>query len=366
MYTILYMFVYIKNRLNIIKKNFHKFTNNSVAIDLGTANTLIYCPNEGIVLNEPSIIAVQIIDGIPILIAVGNKAKQLSGRTANNYQVIRPLADGVISNFDLAYLMLKGFLKKSFYFSFFPKRIIIGIPAGATSVDKRAIKESVEGNVELIYEPLAAAIGAGIQISKPSGSLIIDIGGGTTEIAVISAGGIVDYSSIKIAGDKMDDSIVQEIKKNYQILISYTMAENIKKTIGCVLYDPKISSPQDIMEIQGRNLFSGMPQSIQINRGFIKDVLNKICMQIIEEIKVLLGRIEPALSADIIYNGAVLTGGPALLSGLDQLISQALGGIKVRVAKDPLYSVIYGLSQILENKHITDIVYNDIENIENN
>jgi len=335
---------------------FRRFTRTKVAIDLGTANTLIYCVNEGVVLNEPSVVAVRELDGELVVEAVGEHAKQMIGRAPEKMQIVRPLKDGVISNFDLAYMMLKGFLDKAFQGSigFLPKKVIIGTPSGATSVERRAIKESVEGDVELIPEPLAAAIGAGLPIGNPSGNMVIDIGGGTTEMAVIALGGIVSCNSFKIAGDTMDEAIINIIKKNYHVLVGYTSAENIKKKLGTALL---LDLNNDTMEVKGRDFITGMPKSIQIERQMVCNALSLLCLQIVEEVKITLSNIDPVLSADIMNNGITLTGGGALLTNLDVFMSRELG-IKVFVAIDPLYSVVRGLGKILENKNITDITYN--------
>jgi rod shape-determining protein MreB len=341
-----------------IRRIFRRFTRTQVAIDLGTANTLIYCAKEGIVLNEPSVVAVTEIDGNLVVVAVGSNAKKMIGRSANGQKmrVVRPLKDGVISDFDLAYLMLKGFLDKAFDGSigFLPKKVIIGTPSGATSVERRAIKESVEGQVELIPEPLAAAIGANLPIGNPSGHMIIDIGGGTTEIAVIALGDIVNCNSVKIAGDTMDDAIIATIRKDFHVLIGYTMAEHIKKVLGAALL---LDLPNDKLEIKGRDLYTGMPKAITIDRKTICGALASACIKIIEEIKIILSGIDPVISADIMQNGIYLAGGGALLPNFDKLIEQEIG-IKVFIAPDPLYAVVNGLGKILENKNVTDITYN--------
>lgn len=350
------------NNFNLIKKFsklVKKFTRTKLAIDLGTANTLIYSSKEGIILNEPSVVAVTEIDGHIKVLAVGDNAKKMLGRSSEGgdkkIKVVRPLKDGVISDFDLAHMMLQGFLKKALNtnINIFPKKIIIGTPAGATSVEKRAIKESIEGYVELIPEPLAAAIGACLPIGNTSGYMIIDIGGGTSEIAVISLGDIVNYNSVKVAGDMMDEAIINVIKKNYNLIIGYTIAENIKKSLGAALLDDLENNQ---LEVKGRDLYSGMPVAITIERQLIIECLFPICMRIVEEIKIILSDINPILSADIINNGIVLAGGGALLKNLDKFIYNEIG-IKVIVCNDPLHAVVNGLGKILENKHITDIVY---------
>lgn len=348
----------IKNFFKRILNTFKKFTRSEVAIDLGTANTLIYCVNEGIVLNEPSVVAVTEVDGNAVVVAVGNNAKKMIGRSSNinghKMRVVRPLKDGVISDFDLAYMMLKGFADKALESSLgiWPRRVIIGTPSGATSVERRAIKESVEGDVKLIPEPLAAAIGANLPIGTPSGHMVIDIGGGTTEMAVIALGDIVNCNSVKTAGDTMDEAIINTIKKEFNVLIGYTIAENIKKVLGAALL---LDLPNDSLEIKGRDIYTGMPKNISIDRKIICKSLLPACTKIVDEIKILLSQIDPVLSADIMNNGIVLTGGGALLKNLDIFITDALG-IQVTVAEDPLYSVVRGLGKILENKHITDII----------
>ncbi len=340
---------------------FRRFTRTKVAIDLGTANTLIYCANEGIILNEPSVVAVTEVDGALVVIAVGDNAKKMLGRSSlegeKKIRVVRPLKDGVISDFDLAYLMLQGFLEKAFNGSigFLAKKVVIGTPSGATSVERRAIKESVVGYVELIPEPLAAAIGANLPIGNPSGYMIIDIGGGTTEIAVISLGDIVSCNSVKVAGDAMDEAIINIIRKTHNLIVGYTVAEYIKKHLGVALL---LDLPNESLEIKGRDIFSGMPMSVFVDRKLICEALFPSCLRIVEEIKLILSNIDAILSADIMNNGIMLAGGGALLKNLDKFIMNEIN-ITVKIAVDPLNAVVKGLGKILENKHITDIVYED-------
>lgn len=343
------------NPFKKIFKFLRRFTRTEVAIDLGTANTLIYCPKEGIVINEPSVVAVREVDGELIVEAVGENAKKMLGRAPEKIQIVRPLKDGVISNFDLAYMMLKGFLNKAFEgsISFLPKKVVIGTPSGATSVEKRAIKECVEGDVELIAEPLAAAIGADLPINTATGSMIVDIGGGTTEIAVLSLGGIVTYSSCKVAGDEMDDAIINVIRKNHHVVIGYTMAEQIKKKLGCALM---LDLPNDTLDVKGRDLYTGMPKSLIIDRETICGCLNETLNKILEEVKTTLSNVQPELSADIMHHGIKITGGGALLKNIDVLFSKALE-INVLIAPNPLYSVINGLGEILKDKNITKISF---------
>lgn len=339
-----------------ILKLFRVFTRNKIAIDLGTANTLIYCINDGIIINEPSVVAVREVDGELVVEAVGENAKKMLGRAPDKMQIVRPLQNGVISNFDLAHMMLKGFLEKSFDGSIglLPKKIIIGTPSGATSVEKRAIKECVEGDVELIAEPLAAAIGAKLPINQATGSMVIDIGGGTTEIAILSLGGIVTFKSCKIAGDAMDDAIITTIKKTYGITIGYTTAELIKKTLGCALM---LDLPNESMEIKGKDCISGMPKSLVIFREQICNCLQETLSKIIEEVKATLSNVQADLSADIMNKGIKITGGGALLKNINILFSNFLE-INVDIAENPLYSVIEGLAEVLKDKNVTKISFN--------
>lgn len=342
-----------------VVKNLRRFTRRKIAIDLGTANTSIYCAGEGIILDEPSVVAVVEVDGELVVVAVGNNAKKMIGRSSEKnqkMQVVRPVKDGVISDFELVRMMLDGFLKIALEGSidFLPKKVMIGTPSGATSVERRAIKESVEGQVELIYEPLAAAIGADLPVGNPSGHMIIDIGGGTTEMAIISLGGIVTCNSVKVAGDAFDEAIINAIRKTHHVLIGYIAAENIKKTLGSAL-NPHPSN--ETLEVKGRDLLTGMPKSIVIDSQTVSKALATSCMKIVEEIKIILSSVDPTISSDIMQNGMIVTGGGALLKNLETFLTKELG-IKVTIAKDPLYAVVRGLGKILENKNVTDITYN--------
>src|SRR3954454_13575431 len=321
-----------------------------MAIDLGTANTLVYVKGRGIVLNEPSVVAIASMKGRKQVLAVGEEAKQMLGRTPGNIQAIRPLRDGVIADFEVAEEMIKHFIRKVHNRrSFASPQIIICVPSGSTAVERRAIQESAESagarRVFLIEEPMAAAIGAGLPVTEPTGSMIVDIGGGTTEVAVLSLGGIVYSRSVRVGGDKMDEAIISYIRRYHSLLIGESTAERIKKEIGSACL------PEDdegrIMEIRGRDLMNGVPKEIVITERQICESLAEPLGQIVEAVKVALEHTAPELAADIVDKGIVLTGGGALLANLDFVLRHATG-LPVSIAEDPLSCVALGTGRALE------------------
>ncbi|MDR1333098.1 MAG: rod shape-determining protein [Holosporales bacterium] len=325
------------------------FLSTDMAIDLGTANTLVYVTGKGVVLNEPSVVAVSNIGNKVEVLAVGNEAKQMLGRTPGHIRAIRPLRDGVIADFEVAEEMIKYFIKKIHNRGLFTApRIVICVPYGATAVERRAIQESAEGagagEVYLIEEPMAAAIGAGLPISEPKGSIVVDIGGGTTEVAVISLGGIVYASSIRVGGDRMDEEIISYIRKNFNLLIGEATAEKIKKEVGSAICT---ASSKDVkMIIKGRSLIDGNPRDLEITQKHIAEALMDPVSAIASGVKEALENTPPELVADIIDNGITLTGGGALLPNLDTVISHVTG-VVVRVADDPLSCVVLGTGRAL-------------------
>lgn len=318
-----------------------------IGIDLGTANTLIYMKGKGIVLREPSVVAVDVKNDC--VLAVGNEAKQMIGRTPGSIKAIRPLKDGVIADFDITSNMLKQFIRKVVSGGAFSKpRIIICIPSGVTEVEKRAVDEAAfqagSKDTYLIEEPMAAAIGAGLPVEEATGSMVVDIGGGTAEVAVISLGGIVTSRSVRVAGDEFDDAIINYIKKKYNLLIGERTAEEIKISIGSAYPYPD----EGEMEIKGRNLLDGLPSNIKITSEEIREALSDPVAAIVDAIRSTLELTPPELSADIIDRGIMLTGGGALLRGLDQLIANETG-IPVNVAESPLDCVVEGTGKLLDD-----------------
>lgn len=317
-----------------------------VAIDLGTANTLIYIKGKGIVLNEPSIVAYD--RNTKRIIELGNKAKEMQGREHREIRVTRPMRDGVIADFEIAEGMIRAFIKKVTPNTFSSKRIVIAVPSGVTEVEKRAVRDAAEHagakEVHLIAEPMAAAIGIGIDVDAPVGSMIIDIGGGTTEIAVIALGGIVNEESIRIAGDEMNNAIMQFFKKNYNLLIGERTAEAIKCEVGSA-----VPLKEEItIQVKGRDLVGGIPKTAEVSSVEIREALNESVVQIVEAVKQTLERTPPELSADILDRGVMLTGGGALLKGLDERIRMETN-LPVHVADDPLTAVVRGTGKALEN-----------------
>lgn len=330
-----------------------------MAIDLGTANTLVYVKGRGIVLNEPSVVAIAEVKGKKQVLAVGNEAKQMVGRTPGNIQAIRPLREGVIADFEVAEEMIKHFIHKVHNRrSFVSPQVVICVPSGATAVERRAIQESAEsagaGRVYLIEEPMAAAIGAGLPVTEPTGSMVVDIGGGTTEVAVLSLGGIVFSRSVRVGGDTMDEAITQYIRRHHNLLVGETTAERIKKTIGSAKTPDRGDGEE--MKIKGRDLVNGVPKEITITERQISESLSEPVTAIVEAVKVALENTAPELSADIVEKGIILTGGGSLLRNLDVVLSKSTG-LPVSVADDALSCVALGTGQALEHmKTLQDVL----------
>ncbi len=325
-----------------------------LAIDLGTANTLVYVKGSGIVLNEPSVVAVHTDNRLKNrVLAVGSEAKNMLGRTPGNIVAIRPLRDGVIADFEVTEAMLRHFIQKVHNRrTFIRPRIIIAVPSGITQVEKRAVRESAESagarEVFLVEEPMAAAIGADLPITEPTCNMVVDIGGGTTEVAVISLAGIVYSRSIRIAGDKMDAAIIQYIKRKYNLLIGERTAEYIKTTIGNAYPDPQ---DLETIEVKGRDLVSGIPKILSIDSEEIRVSISEQIDAIVEIIKMALEQTPPELAADIVDRGIVLAGGGALLKNLDKLLKEETG-LPITVTEDPLSTVVIGSGKILDNIEI--------------
>ncbi len=332
-----------------------------IGIDLGTANTLVYMRGKGIIIREPSVVAVDVkMDRVRY---VGQEAKDVIGRTPGSIVAVRPLKDGVIADFDMTTSMLQEFIRKALKgraFAGSRVRVIICIPSGVTAVERRAVKEATQNagakRVSIIEEPMAAAIGAGLPVAEPTGSMIVDIGGGTSEVAVISLGGIVTSRSVRVAGDEFDSSIINYIKKKYNLLIGERTAENIKIAIGSAY---PYSDNEPSMDIKGRNLLNGLPENITITSEEIREALSEPLSHVIEAIKVTLEKTPPELAADIIDQGIMLTGGGALLKGLDLLIHSETG-MPVKVAERPLDCVADGTGKVLENiDKLVDVLTDD-------
>uniref|UniRef100_A0A832DPH3 Cell shape-determining protein MreB n=1 Tax=Ignavibacterium album TaxID=591197 RepID=A0A832DPH3_9BACT len=323
------------------------FFSNDIAIDLGTANTLIYVKGKGIVLNEPSIVAFD--KNTKRIIALGNKAKEMQGREHKEIKVTRPMRDGVIADFEIAEGMIRAFIKKvRGTGAMASRRVVVAVPSGVTEVEKRAVRDSAEHagakEVHLIAEPMAAAIGIGIDVEAPVGNMIIDIGGGTTEIAVIALSGIVNEESIRIAGDEMNYAIMQFFKKNHNILIGERTAEAIKCEVGSA-----VPLKEEItIQVKGRDLVGGVPKTTEVSSVEIREALNEAVTQIVDAVRQTLERTPPELSADILDRGVMLTGGGALLKGLDERIRMETN-LPVHVAEDPLTAVARGAGKVIEN-----------------
>ena len=324
-----------------------------MAIDLGTANTLVYVKGRGIVLNEPSVVAIAQVKGRKQVLAVGDEAKMMLGRTPGNIQAIRPLRDGVIADFEVAEEMIKHFIRKVHNRrSFASPQIIVCVPSGSTAVERRAIQESAESagarRVFLIEEPMAAAIGAGLPVTEPSGSMVVDIGGGTTEVAVISLGGIVYSRSVRVGGDKMDEAIISYIRRNHNLLIGESSAERIKMELGAA--SPSEDGDEGpYREVRGRDLLNGVPREVIVSQRQVAESLAEPVGQIVEAVKVALENTPPELAADIVDKGIVLTGGGALLYRVDQVLRDATG-LAVVVAENPLQCVALGTGRALEER----------------
>ena len=319
-----------------------------IGIDLGTANVLVYVKGKGIVLREPSVVAVD-RDNNRVL-AIGEEARQMIGRTPGNIVAIRPMKDGVIADFDVTQAMLKYFIRKAMNSkSFVRPRVVVGVPSGVTEVEKRAVIDAAQQagarEAYLIEEPMAAAIGAGLPVEEATGSMVVDIGGGTTEIAVISLGGIVTSCSIRVGGDEMDSAIVQYIKRMYNLMIGERTAEEIKMTVGTAIVTPEADKT---MDIRGRDLVSGLPKTLTIQAKEIREALNDPIYKIIDAVKGTLEKTPPELAADVMDHGIMMTGGGALLTNLDKLLSHETG-MPVLVSEDALSCVGEGTGRSLEN-----------------
>jgi len=324
------------------------FGSRDMGIDLGTANTLVHVKGKGIVLREPSVVAIKSDTGE--VLAVGEDAKRMIGRTPGNIVAIRPMKDGVIADFDVTQAMLKYFIRKAMNTkSFVRPRVVVGVPSGVTEVEKRAVIDAAQQagarEAYLIEEPMAAAIGAGLPVEEATGSMVVDIGGGTTEIAVISLGGIVTSRSIRIGGDEMDSSIVQYVKRMYNLMIGERTAEEVKITIGSALVTPEADRT---MDIRGRDLVSGLPKNLTIKVSEVREALDEPIHKIIEAVKNTLEKTPPELAADVMEHGIMMTGGGALLKNLDKLLSRETG-MPVLVSEDALSCVGEGTGRSLEN-----------------
>ena len=335
------------------------FLSADMAIDLGTANTLVYVKGRGIVLNEPSVVAIAEVKGKKQVLAVGEEAKQMLGRTPGNIRAIRPLRDGVIADFEVAEEMIKYFIRKVHNRrSFAAPLVVVCVPSGSTAVERRAIQDSAENagarKVYLIEEPMAAAIGAGLPVTEPTGSMVVDIGGGTTEVAVLSLGGIVYSRSVRVGGDKMDEAIISYIRRNHNLLVGEGSAARIKEDIGSAC--PPEDTEGETMEIKGRDLMNGVPKELILSERQIAESLAEPVGAIIEAVKVALEHTAPELAADIVDKGVVLTGGGALLGNMDFVLRHATG-LPVSIADDPLSCVVLGTGRALEEmKRLRDIL----------
>ncbi len=335
----------MKERISGYFDNLVSVFSSDMGIDLGTASTLVYLKNEGIVLCEPSVVAIE--SGTSHVLAVGEEAKRMLGRTPGNIVAIRPMRDGVIADFDITESMLRYFIKKvNNYRRLVRPRVVIAVPSGITEVEKRAVKDSAlhagAREVFMLEEPVAASIGVGLPIQEPSGNMIIDIGGGTTEMAVISLAGVVFSKSIRIGGDEMDEAITNYLKRTYNLMIGERTAEEIKIKIGS-------AHPMEeelTMDVRGRDLVAGLPKMISIASEEVREALTEPIAQIVEAVRITLERTPPELSADLIEKGLILAGGGALLRGLDKLISEETG-LPVHLADDPLTAVVLGTGKVL-------------------
>jgi rod shape-determining protein MreB len=331
---------------------FFKFMSHDMAIDLGTANTVVYLRGRGVVLNEPSVVAVETLNGVKRVKAVGDDAKLMMGKTPGTIEAIRPLRDGVIADIDVAEQMIKHFIQKVHGRRRLPfgPQIVICVPSGSTSVERRAIRDAASNagasQVFLIEEPMAAAIGAGMPVTEPIGSMVVDIGGGTTEVAVLSLRGLAYSTSVRVGGDKMDEAIVSYVRRNHNLLIGEATAERIKQEVGVA--KPPADGIGKTIHIKGRDLVNGVPKEIQINQGQIAEALSEPVNTIVEGVRIALENTAPELAADIVDQGIVLTGGGALLQGLDEVLRDETG-LPVTVAEDPLTCVALGTGRALED-----------------
>jgi rod shape-determining protein MreB len=318
-----------------------------IAIDLGTANTLIYVRGMGVVLNEPSVVAVDVADGR--LVAVGMEAKRMMGRTPGHIRVVRPLKDGVIADFDVCEKMLRYFIQQIHGSRWSKPRMVICVPSGITGVEQRAVQDAAEyagarRPVHSIEEPMAAAIGAGLAIHEPTGNMIVDIGGGTTEVAVISLGGIVTAQSLRVAGDELDEAIISYLKKEFSVAVGERTAEEIKIQLGSAWpFEEEITA-----DIRGRDLISGLPRTIALTTDQVREALAEPVAAIVDSVRTTLDKTPPELAADIMHVGITITGGGALLAGIDRRLAHETG-MPINIAPDPLFSVVLGSGQALDN-----------------
>ena len=341
---------------------FFKFMSHDMAIDLGTANTVVYVRGRGIVLNEPSVVAVETLNGQKRVKAVGDDAKLMMGKTPGTIEAIRPLRDGVIADIDVAEQMIKHFINKVHGGSSMPWRrpeIVICVPSGSTKVERRAIRDAASNagasQVFLIEEPMAAAIGADMPVTEPIGSMVVDIGGGTTEVAVLSLRGLAYTTSVRVGGDKMDEAIVSYVRRNHNLLIGEATAERIKQEVG--IARPPADGIGMTIHIKGRDLVNGVPKEIQINQGQIAEALSEPVATIVEGVRVALENTAPELAADIVDQGIVLTGGGALLQGIDEVLRDETG-LPVTVAEEPLTCVALGTGRALEDPMYRGVLQN--------
>lgn len=327
--------------LNLIAKYLSK----DMGIDLGTANTIVYVKGKGIVLSEPSVVAIQRDSGHPL--AVGEDAKQMIGRTPGNIVAVRPMKDGVIADFDITQMMIKEFIRKVHRISMIGPRVVVCVPSGVTAVEARAVIDATmqagAREAHLVEEPMAAAIGSGLPVQEPTGSMIVDIGGGTCEVAIISLGGIVTSRSMRVAGDEMDEAIISYVKRNYNLLIGERTAEEIKVNVGSAYP----TGAEEQYEIRGRDLMTGLPKTQMINSTEVREALAEPVSAILETIKVTLEKTPPELASDIMDRGIMLSGGSAQLKGLDQLVAKETG-MPVHMAENPMTCVALGAGLVLE------------------
>ncbi len=336
-----------RHRIKGFTLGFFDFFANDIGIDLGTANTLVYLAHQGIVLNEPSVVAIE--KSTNKILAVGSAAKEMTGRTPGGIEAIRPLKDGVIADFEMSEKLIADFIRRVVKHKYLMKpRVVISVPSGITEVEKRAVRDSAENagarEVFLLQEPMAAAIGVGLSVDQPTGIMIIDIGGGTSEIAVIALNGIVNDTSIRVAGDEFNDAIVNYLKKNYNLLIGELTAEDIKIKIGSAFPLEKELS----MEVRGRDLVAGIPKNLKLSSVQVREALAETIDIVIEAVRQALEQTPPELAADILDRGIILTGGGALLRGLDKRLRQETN-LPVHVAEDPLTCVVRGTGKVIED-----------------
>jgi len=337
--------------MSSLMSRFFKLGSQNLAIDLGTANTLVYAQDRGIVLNEPSVVAIETINGIKKVKAVGDDAKMMMGKTPDNIEAIRPLRDGVIADIEIAEEMIKHFIRKvnGKRSMFRYPEIVICVPSGSTSVERRAIRDAASNagasQVFLILEPMAAAIGADMPVTEPVGSMVVDIGGGTTEVAVLSLRGLAYTTSVRVGGDKMDEAIVSYVRRHHNLLIGEATAERIKKDYGCAV--TPADGVGETIHIKGRDLVNGVPKEITITQANIAEALSEPIGAIVEGVRIALENTAPELAADIVDQGIVLTGGGALIKGLDDFLREETG-LPVSIAEDPLSCVALGTGRAME------------------